>query len=217
MFVKICGITNREDALAAVDAGARALGFIFYSASPRHVMAEQLEPWVNEIPAEIWKVGVFVDEAPGVIERIGAQVGLDIAQLHGCETPDRHPHGIRVWKAFRVKDAQASVPDYPDAEAILIDGEAYDWTRTTHFTRPLILAGGLDENNVRDRIERAARAAPSRSRFRKPAMVQNRDREGAATEWPGLWGVDVASGIESSPGRKDHARMKKFIEAALRS
>jgi phosphoribosylanthranilate isomerase len=192
MFVKICGITNREDALAAVDAGARGLGFIFVSASPRHVTVAHLEPWINEIPAEIWKVGVFVDEAPDEIERICVHVGLDIAQLHGCETPDRHPRGIRLWKAFRVKDARATVPDYPEAEAILIDGEAYDWTRTAHFTRPLILAGGLDENNVRDRIERA-------KRFKQP------------------WGVDVASGIESSPGRKDHARMKKFIEAALRS
>jgi phosphoribosylanthranilate isomerase len=212
MFVKICGITNREDALAAVDAGAHALGFIFFSASPRNITAAQLEPWVNEVPAEIWKVGVFVDEAPEVITRIGAQVGLDIAQLHGCETPDRHPHGIRVWKAFRVKDAQAPVPDYPAAEAILIDGEAYDWTRTAHFTRPLILAGGLDENNVRDRIRRARRGTPGSS-----LDLLNRDREGAATECTGLWGIDVASGIESSPGRKDHARMKKFIEAALRS
>jgi phosphoribosylanthranilate isomerase len=187
MFVKICGITNREDALAAVDAGARALGFIFYAASPRQVTAAQLEPWVGEIPAGIWKVGVFVDEAPELIERIAAQVGLDIAQLHGCETPDRHPPGIRLWKAFRVNDAQVPVPDYPEAEAILIDGGAYDWTRTAHFTRPLILAGGLNEDNVRERIQRA-----------KP------------------WAVDVASGIESSPGRKDHARMKRFVEAALR-
>jgi phosphoribosylanthranilate isomerase len=151
-----------------------------------------LEPWVNEIPAEIWKVGVFVDEAPDEIERIATQLGLDIAQLHGCETPDRHPSNIRLWKAFRVNDEQLPVPDYPEADAILIDGEAYDWTRTAHFTRPLILAGGLDENNVRDRIQRARL-------FKQP------------------WGVDVASGVESSPGRKDHARMKRFIEAALGS
>jgi phosphoribosylanthranilate isomerase len=186
MFVKICGITNRDDALAAVQAGARALGFIFYSGSPRHVTAGQLEPWIDEIPADVWKVGVFVDEAPDEVERIGARVGLDIAQLHGSETPGRHPNGMRVWKAFRV--GNEPIPDYPAAEAILIDGREYDWTRTAHFTRPLILAGGLDENNVRDRIRRA-----------KP------------------WGVDVASGIESSPGRKDHVRMKRFIEAALSS
>jgi len=188
MFVKICGITNRKDALAAVDAGARALGFIFYRASPRQITAEQLAPWVNEIPAGIWKVGVFVDETPDAIGQIAVQVGLDIAQLHGSETPTRHPRGLRLWKAFRVPDTRVTIPDYPDAEAILIDGIAYDWTRTAHFTRPLILAGGLDEHNVRARIELA-----------------------------NPWAVDVASGIESSPGRKDHARMKKFIEAALRS
>jgi phosphoribosylanthranilate isomerase len=190
MFVKICGITNREDALAAVDAGASALGFIFSPGGPRHVTAGQVESWINDIPSEIWKVGVFVDEEPELIERIGAQLRLDVAQLHGSETPGCHPRGIRVWKAFRVK--AEPIPDYPAAEAILIDGLAYDWTRTAHFTRPLILAGGLDENNVRERIERAG--------------LSNQ-----------LWGVDVASGIESSPGRKDHARMKRFIEAALSS
>jgi phosphoribosylanthranilate isomerase len=187
MFVKICGITNREDALAAVDAGARALGFIFYSPSPRSVTADQVAPWVNDIPADIWKVGVFVDEDRELIEQISAQLDLDIAQLHGSETPERHPKGIRVWKAFRIKDAETPVPDYP-AEAIMIDGKAYDWSRTAHFTRPLILAGGLGPDNVQEAIQRS-----------KP------------------WAVDVASGVEVSPGRKDHARMKKFIEAALRS
>lgn len=188
MFVKICGITNREDALAAVDAGARALGFVFHPASPRRVTAAQLQPWIGEIPAHIWKVGVFVDEAPELIEQIAAQLRLDVAQLHGKETPKLHPRALRVWKAFRVADPQTQVPDYP-AEAILIDGAAYDWSRTAHFTRPLILAGGLNPGNVREAIARVAG---------KP------------------WAVDVASGIESSPGRKDHARMKQFIEAALR-
>jgi phosphoribosylanthranilate isomerase len=186
MFVKICGITNREDALAAVDAGARALGFVFYSPSPRSVTAAQVAPWLHEIPPHVWKVGVFVDEATEVMEQIGAQLDLDIAQLHGQETPDQHPRNIRVWKAFRVADSRAEVPDYP-AEAILIDGAAYDWSRTHHLSRPLILAGGLDPENVRTAIERA-----------RP------------------WAVDVASGIESSPGQKDHARMKQFIEEALR-
>jgi phosphoribosylanthranilate isomerase len=192
MFVKICGITNREDAMAAVDAGARALGFIFYAGSPRHTTPDQLEPWIDRLPSEIWKVGVFVDEARDSVERIGTRLRLDIAQLHGSENPEQHPRGVRVWKAFRVRDSQASVPDYPAAEAILIDGAAYDWTRTAHFTRPLILAGGLDPDNVRERI--------------RQAML-----------WTKPWAVDVASGIESSPGRKDHARMKNFIEAVLRS
>ncbi len=187
MFVKICGITNREDALAAIDAGARALGFIFVASSPRSVTAERLEPWIHGLPADVWKVGVFADETPETIEQISSRLGLAIAQLHGAETPQNHPGGLRVWKAFRV-NRDSEIPDYPAAEAILIDGIAYDWKRTAHFTRPLILAGGLNEENVRARIECA-----------RP------------------WAVDVSSGIESAPGRKDHARMKKFIEAALRS
>jgi phosphoribosylanthranilate isomerase len=187
MFVKICGLTNRDDALAAVDAEARALGFIFYEPSPRSVTVADLAPWLHEIPPHIWKVGVFVDEGSREIEQIAAQLDLDIAQLHGRETPDLHPRNIRVWKAFRVTDATTEVPDYP-AEAILIDGAAHDWSRTRHLSRPLILAGSLDPENVRAAIDRA-----------RP------------------WGVDVASGIESSPRQKDHVRMKKFIEEALRT
>jgi len=192
MFVKVCGITNREDALAAIDAGAAAIGFVFASFSPRATTAPQIAPWIHEIPAHIWKVGVFVDEAPETIEEIAAQLNLDIAQLHGAETPASHPRALRIWKAFRVTEADPEVPDYPAAEAILIDGPAFDWARTGHLTRPLILAGGLTPENVVTAIERASATA-------------------------NLWGVDVASGIEASPGRKDHVRMKKFIEAALRS
>ena len=189
MFVKICGITNREDALAAVDAGARALGFIFCESSPRHVTPGQIAPWAHEIPPHIWKVGVFVDESPEHIEQIAAQLGLDIVQLHGAETPDRHPRGIPVWKAFRVNAIQTQIPNYP-AEAILIDGAAYDWSKTAHLTRPLILAGGLQPGNVREAIQRTRLTSE-------------------------VWAVDVASGVEKSPGRKDHARMKEFIKAAL--
>lgn len=191
MFVKICGITNREDALAAVEAGAQALGFIFFDKSPRAVTATQIETFVREIPKDIWKVGVFVNESPAVIEQIGADLGLDVAQLHGAETPEQHPRGLRVWKAFRMTDGQAANPDYP-AEAILLDGPAsgkpFDWSLAAGFTGKVIVAGGLDENNVSDVI---ARAHP--------------------------WGVDVSSRLEAAPRRKDHARMKKFIEAALRS
>ena len=168
MFVKICGITNPDDALAAVEAGARALGFIFVASSRRFVTPEEIEPWIGRVPSDVWKVGVFENEAPESIELISARLGLDVAQLHGRETPERHPRGLRVWKAFRAGDAHADVADYPAAEAILIDGIAYDWTRAAHFTRPLILAGGLDETNVEARI------AVSRP-----------------------WGVDVSSGIES--------------------
>lgn len=166
--------------------GRGAIGFVF-APSPRRANPADIEPWIGEIPPHIWKVGVFVNENRETIERIARQLHLDIAQLHGAETPDQHPRGIRVWRAFRIKDRSTEVPDYP-AEAILIDGPDYDWSRTGHFSRPLILAGGLTPDNVAAAIERA-----------RP------------------WAVDVSSGIEESPGRKDHARMKQFIEAALNS
>ena len=193
MFVKICGLTNREDALAAVEAGARAVGFIFCEKSPRHVTPEKVAAFSGDIPKDIWKVGVFVNESPARIEEISAQAGLDIAQLHGAETPAEHPRGLRVWKAFRLEPdgADHADPAYP-AEAILLDGPgagiAFDWARRNEFTGNVILAGGLNENNVREAIERTH-----------------------------PWAVDVSSGVESAPGKKDHARMKRFIEAALKS
>ena len=193
MFVKICGITNREDALAAIDAGARAIGFVFAD-SPRRADPDAIAKWIEEVPKNVWRVGVFVNETPAVIERIATQLKLDIAQLHGAETPQQHPKNIRIWRAFRVKDKQADVPDYPAAEAILIDGAPYDWSKAAgRFTRPVILAGGLNEANVSEAIKRATSKAFT------------------------PWAVDVSSGIEIKPGRKDHTRMKQFIQAALRT
>ncbi len=191
MFVKICGITNREDALAAIEAGAGALGFVFYKASPRCADPAALEPWIAEIPANVWKVGVFVNETPEAIEQIAANLKLDIAQLHGDETPDRHPRGLRIWKAFRVSGGAALRQSYP-AEAILLDGpgkgQTFDWSIARGIQGNVIVAGGLTPDNVRDAIEQT-----------------------------NPWGVDTASGVEASPGRKDHARMKQFIQAALGS
>jgi phosphoribosylanthranilate isomerase len=191
MFVKICGITNREDALAAIETGARVLGFNFYEKSPRAVTVPQIAEFIADIPSDIWKVGIFVNESPAKIEEISAQLGLDVAQLHGTETPDAHPRGLRVWKAFRVTENRGPDPDYP-AEALLLDGPSsgsgFDWQLAAQLPRKIIVAGGLDENNVRAAIEQV-----------RP------------------WGVDVCSRIESSPGKKDLVRMKKFIEAALRS
>lgn len=189
MFVKICGITNREDALAAVEFGAKALGFIFYDRSPRAVKPDALSNWIGEIPAEIWKVGVYVDEAPARIEQVTADLALDIAQLHGSETPELCPRSVRVWKAFRVQAEMTTIPDYP-AEALLLDGpgsgRTFDWSLANAVSKPVVLAGGLTPENVQAAIERA-----------------------------NPWGVDIASGVEASPGRKDHARMKSFIKAAL--
>jgi phosphoribosylanthranilate isomerase len=191
MFVKICGITNREDALAAIDAGAGAIGFVFHKSSPRCADPALLTPWISEIPSNIWKVGVFVNETPEAIEEIAANLQLDVAQLHGDETPDRHPRGLRIWKAFRMH--HGAVPDktYP-AEAILLDGpgtgRTFDWRVTREIPGNVIVAGGLTPDNVRDAVEQT-----------------------------NPWGVDTASGVEASPGRKDHARMKQFIQAALGS
>ncbi len=188
MFVKICGITNQQDADAAIDAGAQALGFIFHAQSPRAVTPESVAPWIRRIPPEIWKVGVFVNTPPARIEQIAEALELDIAQLHGTETPADHPKNLRIWKAFR---QTAPTEPYP-AEAILLDGMANgqitDWTLASRVTQPFILAGGLTPDNIEEAIEKT-----------------------------NPWGVDTASGVESSPGRKDHARMKQFIKAALRS
>ena len=188
MFVKICGITNPEDALAAVRAGARAIGLIFYPPSPRSVTAETAAEWIGQIPSEIWRVGVFVDEKPAEIERVAALLRLDVAQLHGNETPEQHPRGVRIWRAFRVQHI-APPADYP-AEAVLLDGpgggRTFDWNLAAGVNRPVVLSGALTPENVRGAIQ-----------FVRP------------------WGVDVASGVEASPGRKNHQRMKQFIEAAL--
>jgi phosphoribosylanthranilate isomerase len=189
MFVKICGITNREDAEGAIDAGAQALGFIFHGTSPRSVTAESIRSWIGLIPSGIWKVGVFVDESREMVEEIASDLDLDIAQLHGAETPRNYPRGLRVWKAIRINEA-VSAGDSGRAEALLLDGpgggRSFDWSLATKVPGKFILAGGLTPENVREAIDKT-----------------------------NPWGVDTASGVEVSPGRKDHARMKMFVKAAL--
>jgi phosphoribosylanthranilate isomerase len=191
MFVKICGITNREDAEAAIDAGAQALGFIFHTKSPRHVDADAIGSWIGLIPSGIWKVGVFVNESREMVEQITTDLDLDIAQLHGVETPRNYPPRIRVWKAIRISDS-LSAPANSPAEALLLDGpssgKVCDWSLAAAVPGKIILAGGLTAENVQEAIEKTS-----------------------------PWGVDTASGVESAPGKKDHAKMKMFIKAALGS
>ncbi len=194
-MVKICGITNLEDALAAVEGGAAALGFNFYPHSPRYVAPEQAGRIVAALPAAVWKVGVFVDET-GAAE-LARRIGLDVLQLHGNEPPAAVPEGLRVWKAFRVDAAfdRRRLEEYT-VEAFLLDapagasyggsGKTFDWSVAAGLGGKIILAGGLDASNVRQAIERA-----------RP------------------WGVDACSRLESSPGRKDHAKMTQFLKAAL--
>lgn len=197
MMVKICGITNLEDALAAAEAGASALGFNFYSGSPRHVDPETAASIAERLPAGVWKAGVFVNAPPEEIERIRRAVGLDIIQLHGDEVPEQAPHGVRLWKALRVRDRfDPGMTAGWQAEAFLLDahspgvyggsGRTFDWTAVRNTGKRIILAGGLGEDNVREAIRTA-----------RP------------------WGVDACSRLESSPGRKDHQKMARFIRAAL--
>jgi phosphoribosylanthranilate isomerase len=197
MFVKVCGITNQEDGNAAVELGATALGFNFYRKSPRYVDPSTLD-WVATLPAEVWKVGVFVNEDPAVIRGIVEQVGLDVVQLHGDEQPSDCPRDLRVWKAVRVDYAfdSSRLRRYP-AEAILLDGPAgrayggsgltFDWTVAAGLPVKLVVSGGLHAGNVLTAIECI-----------RP------------------WGIDVCSRIEKSPGKKDHTRMAEFMKVALR-
>jgi phosphoribosylanthranilate isomerase len=193
--VKVCGITSVEDARAAVGAGAGALGFNFYPKSPRYITAAGAAAITATVPEGILKVGVFVNESPAKVAEIVKEAGLDVAQLHGDEGPDQIPPGVRVWKAFRVDEAFGleRLEAFP-AEAFWLDtptamyggsGHTFDWTRARGAAGKILLAGGLDESNVRQAI---AVAHP--------------------------WGVDACSRLESAPGKKDHGRMARFIAAA---
>jgi phosphoribosylanthranilate isomerase len=197
MMVKVCGITCLEDALAAADAGASALGFNFYPASPRSITPERAAAIVERLPAGILNVGVFVNEPPARVAAILRMAGLDVAQLHGDEPPAALPPSLRCWKAFRVDPgfSPESLDPYP-VEAFLLDapsetlyggsGRTFDWERARGLNRRIVLAGGLDAANVRAAIEAV-----------RP------------------WGVDSCSRLESSPGRKDRAKVTEFIKAAL--
>jgi phosphoribosylanthranilate isomerase len=191
MFVKICGLTNLEDTLAASEQGAGAAGFNFYRKSPRYVEPKVLKQWIGSVPRAMWKVGVFVNESPARVVAISRELNLDIVQLHGDESPRDVPSGFRVWKAARVTPGfDFSRLDGFSTEALLLDGPAngitFDWSLAAIQKRKIILAGGLNEENVRGAIERV-----------RP------------------WGVDVCSRIESAPGKKDHARMRRFIQKVL--
>ncbi|MBI4876307.1 MAG: phosphoribosylanthranilate isomerase [Acidobacteria bacterium] len=197
MMVKVCGITNLEDALEAVAGGASALGFNFYPPSPRYIAPEAAARIVERLPAGILNVGVFVNESPEAVVRILRLAGLDVAQLHGEETPEAAPRGVRLWKAFRVDPSfHPARMNAWDAEAFLLDapaeafyggsGQTFDWERARGLGRRIVLAGGLDASNVRAAIQAA-----------QP------------------WGVDACSRLESSPGRKDRHKMKEFLKAAL--
>ena len=188
MILKICGITNQEDASAAIAGGATALGFNFYRRSPRYLAPERAAG-IQSAPG-VRRVGVFVDEVRARVEEIARIAALDVALLHGGETPADYPASLAVWKAVRVGEVLdlSRWRDCP-AEALLLDGPAsgvaFDWRLAVRAPKPVILAGGLDASNV---AEAVALAHP--------------------------WGVDACSLIESAPGKKDHRKMNEFLQAA---
>jgi phosphoribosylanthranilate isomerase len=199
MFVKICGTTNESDALFAVAMGADAVGFVF-APSPRQVAPPVVRDIVRRMPAEIMTVGVFRDEAAPRLVEIANTCGLSAVQLHGHEAAsevrwvrERIPF---VIKAFNYGDyGWDKMAEYDAADALLVDastpgsGDTFDWSAVAGLSEALgtrvILAGGLSAANV-----------------------------GAAIEQVNPWGVDVVSGVESSPGHKDARQVWRFIEAA---
>jgi phosphoribosylanthranilate isomerase len=196
MFVKICGITNEDDALFAVAMGADAVGFIF-APSKRQVAAQQVYDITRRLPPEILTVGVFRDEHPDRVIDIVQRAGLKAAQLHGFESPEvvaQVATQVRwVIKVVVAGTSDAARADRFGTDLIMVEGpnpgsgEVFDWTLFDDLPEGprYILAGGLDPENVGLAVSRLA-----------------------------PWGVDVASGVERSPGRKDPLKVKQFIERA---
>jgi len=198
--VKICGITRAEDALAAVDAGADALGFMFVEASPRCVTPEQAAGILRELPPFVARVGVFVNPSAHKVRAAIAETGIDTLQFHGEETPAFcRQFGLRVIKAFRVRDAESLKPlsDFR-RETWLLDsfvagkhggtGAVFNWDLAAQAVKQggrVILAGGLAPENAADAVRRVRGYA-----------------------------LDVSSGVELAPGRKDAAKVRAFIAAA---
>ncbi|MCO8170034.1 phosphoribosylanthranilate isomerase [Pseudomonas sp. 21LCFQ02] len=196
---KICGITRLEDALAAVEAGADALGFVFYAPSPRAVSVQQARAIIAGLPPFVTTVGLFVNASSCELNETLDALPLDLLQFHGDESPEACDGYHRPFiKALRVKpgdDIAAACRAYGKASGILLDayvpgvpggtGERFDWSLIPHdLSRPIILAGGLDAGNVAQAI---AQVRP--------------------------YAVDVSGGVERSKGIKDHDKVRAFMRA----
>ncbi len=195
--VKICGITRVEDALEAVRQGADAIGLVFYANSPRNVTLAQAAEIVSNVPAFVTVVGLFVDAEPAFVQEVLSSVKLDLLQFHGDETPSACRQYSRPYmKAIRVKNGTNLVQyaaDYADARALLLDafaegipggtGLVFDWSLIPHsLTMPVVLAGGLNAENV-----------------------------GVAIEQVRPYAVDVSGGVEANKGIKDAAKIAAFM------
>jgi phosphoribosylanthranilate isomerase len=197
--VKICGITSRDDALTAVDAGADALGFVFHPPSPRYVTPERAGEIIAALPPLVQTVGLFVNAPLEKVNAVADGCGLDLVQLHGDETPE-YCAGVRrrVLKAFRIKDMTSlePIPGYL-CSAYLLDawspdayggtGRTFNWDLAREAKRfgAVVLAGGLTPENVAEAVRQVA-----------------------------PYGVDVSGGVEAAPGKKDPEKVKRFIAAA---
>lgn len=193
MFIKICGITNEEDALLCVAMGADAVGFIF-APSTRQVLAGSVAKITSRLPGEMLTIGVFRDSLPERVVEVALAAGVKGVQLHGQETPEQtaliRPHVHFLIRAFAAGSPQIARAGEYEADALMVDspnpgsGKVFDWQMLEGVpqTNRLILAGGLDATNVAEAI-RAVRP----------------------------WGVDVNSGVESSPGHKDARKVRAFI------
>jgi phosphoribosylanthranilate isomerase len=200
--VKICGITNEQDARVAVEAGADALGFIMYRKSPRFVEAAVAKRIIDGLPPFVAAVGVFVNEEAAAVRRLMDECGLTMAQLHGDESAAYcEGLGRPSMKALRLKDrgtflALAEFQGRANVRAFVVDafsdqayggtGQTVDWTLAAEAARAsrILLAGGLTPDNVAEAIRQV-----------RP------------------YGVDVSSGVEVRPGQKDHAKVQAFIQA----
>lgn len=210
LFTKICGLTDAAAVQAAVEHGADMLGFVFYPPSPRNLAAEQAEDLLREVPSGIDRVGLFVDPETDFLDQILAKARLDLLQLHGDETPERCRavsvyFGLPIIKAIKVstKADLKMAKDYEDAVDWLMfdarppvdgalpggNGQPFDWTimKGVEFKRPWLLAGGLTPENLAEAVNQSGATA-----------------------------VDVSSGVESAPGRKDPAKIRAFLDTARR-
>jgi phosphoribosylanthranilate isomerase len=199
-IVKICGITSAADGLAAAEAGADALGLMFYEPSPRNVSISAAAEIARQLPPFVIKVGVFVNAPEELVLRAIGECGLNIVQFHGDESPEYCGlFPVMTLKAFRIKNAESlkRLPEFK-TDAWLLDahvadkpggtGAQFNWDlaiEAQKLGRPIFLAGGLTPENVADAVRKVH-----------------------------PYGVDVSSGVESSPGKKDHAKVRAFIQAA---
>ncbi|MDA8124910.1 MAG: phosphoribosylanthranilate isomerase [Deltaproteobacteria bacterium] len=201
--IKVCGITRLEDALCAVDCGAGALGFIFHPQSPRYLPPAKARTIIAALPRGVATVGVFVNESPGQVARIAGEAGIDLIQLHGDESPaycrafppERlikavAPNGEADLKALADYAVRAFLIDARSEERYGGTGRCADWDLAARIarSRPLILAGGLKEDNIDTALSVVAPSA-----------------------------VDLNSGVEQAPGIKDHDRLRKLIARIRRT